>query len=169
VRKVYDRTPMTANYPKAVATAQDLLTKYAISEPIVDVFQLAEREGVRIRFIPMPPDLQEVSGFLDFEGPTIYVNTEDSPARQMFTVAHELGHFLLHKGRNVKVLPRLLAPSDKNDTEREANCFAANMLVPESMLRKTMELYTLSPNDVSALAILFGVSKEFMSFRLQHV
>lgn len=44
-------------------------------------------------------DLKDISGLLKKkEGEwVIYVNQEDSPSRKVFTIAHELGHYFLHK------------------------------------------------------------------------
>lgn len=74
----------------------------------------------------------------------ILSNKYDSPSRQKFTIAHELGHCILHQkeleyNRDIVVFYRKAITSESNPLEQEANCFAANLLVPDSFLRKFLE------------------------------
>jgi Zn-dependent peptidase ImmA (M78 family) len=160
-----------ADFARATAAAQTLLQKHEITEPRIPVFQLAESEGLKLLFITMPDNLKDVSGFLDFEKKSIYINTNDPPKRQVFTAAHELGHWTLHQDRKteVNILPRFAKMGSKDPVEQEANCFAAHLLVPLEMLRKTIRQYQLTKEDSSTLSMLFGVSEEMMKFQLQRV
>lgn len=158
------------NYEKAQKEALDMLQKSEVEEPVIPVFELAERLGVTVAFVDMPEKLDDVSGFLDPETKTIYVNHEDPPTRQAFTTAHELGHFVLgHEPNQYGVLYRYAAPSDPDPVEQEANCFAANLLVPEDMLKRVMKQYRLSSDDLELLAKLFGVSTHVMKYRLKRI
>lgn len=158
------------NYKNATETALKLLKEYKIDEPIIPVFEIAERLGVNVVFADMPDKLKDVSGFLDPETRTIYVNHDDPPTRQAFTTAHELGHFILnHEPDEYGVLYRYATPIDPNPIEQEANCFAANLLVPEEMLKKIMSKYSLTTDDVELLAKFFGVSTYVMKYRLKRI
>lgn len=72
----------------------------------------------------------------------ITVNSNQNFVRQRFSIAHELGHWYLHKGQANFVCdttPNLVA-SDFNkqngmQTEREADQFAANLLLPPFLLQ----------------------------------
>ncbi|MGK3939766.1 ImmA/IrrE family metallo-endopeptidase [Streptomyces caeruleatus] len=123
----------------------------------------------------------DVSGMLirqDGTSPVIGVNDVHSDHRQRFTIAHELGHFLLHPGREV-VLDRPVRVNLRDKTssaatdreEIEANAFAASLLMPADLVRS--ELQRLSavvrqdPERCStALADIFDVSDAAMGFRL---
>lgn len=156
------------NYQKAVASAQKLLKQYDIKEPVVPIFQIAEAEGITLSFTKMPKKLESVAGFFDDNKKIIFVNDDDSPNRQTFTIAHELGHYILkHKPDEYGVLPRIPNLSEKNPIEQEANCFAANLLVPSKMLKETMNKYSLTRLNTSLLAQIFGVSEEVMRIRLK--
>ena len=72
-----------------------------------------------------------------------------------------------HEPDKFDVLYLFATPIDKDPVEQEANCFAANLLVPDDMLKRTMEKYDLTKNDFSVLANLFGVSAEVMKYRLR--
>ena len=158
------------NYQKAKDEALRLLNTFEIKDPVIPVAEIAQREGITIKYFK-PDDnekLQKVSGFFDPVSKTIYINSDDASTRQMFTIAHELGHFeLKHEPEQFDVLYRFATPIDKNPIEQEANTFAANLLVPEEMLRKVIEKYNLTSNDFIALANIFGVSPEVMRYRLQ--
>lgn len=157
----------TPDYNKALKKAEDILAQYEIKEPVVNVFEIAQRQGFLIKFFAPVGDLGEVSGFYEPSEKTIYVNSEDPPTRQSFTVAHELGHALLkHKEDEYGVLWRLATPIDKTPLEQEANWFAANLLVPEGLLEDAMKKFSLTENDLELLAKMFGVSKDVIKYRL---
>ena len=75
----------------------------------------------------------------------IGINENHSPNRRRFTIAHELGHLFLHSSKTVNYETSLLMFRDGRSTdgsdpkEREANRFAAELLMPEGLLRKEME------------------------------
>jgi Zn-dependent peptidase ImmA (M78 family) len=109
-------------------------------------------------------DASPLAGFLfaNARGGYILVNADDPLPRRRFTAAHELGHYLLH------FLPRLqaardvgtyLVQDDNGETvregekpdrdkelslpemERQANRFAAEVLMPEPICRMATDLY----------------------------
>lgn len=53
----------------------------------------------------------------------IYVNKNHPPDRQRFTLAHELGHLVMHNYDYI--------PNTENEAENEANRFASEFLMPE--------------------------------------
>lgn len=161
---------MKTNYKKAQDKVNKLLKKYQIEEPIVPIFEIAEAEGVNLNFIKMPEKLKDVSGFFNAEKKVIFINEDDSPNRQVFTVAHELAHFILeHKSGEYGVLLRRTQLIQQNPQEREANYFAASILAPYKMLKKAMRQYSLTKFDTKLLAKMFGVSEEVIRYRLQRM
>mgnify|MGYP001567997187 CR=1 FL=1 len=157
------------NYKRAEEKAAQVLAKFDIAEPVIPVQEIAQREGLTIVYFPPNTETsKKVSGFFDPKTKTIYVNSDDPPARQSFTIAHELGHFELdHSPDKYNVLPRFASPIDKDPTEQEANCFAANLLVPNDMLQKIINRYNLTKQDTTLLADLFGVSTDVIKYRLK--
>lgn len=167
---LYNMSMELANYKRAKNKAENILNDFDIKEPVVPIKEIAERRGLSIKYFNPDGDeaLKKVSGFYNDKNHIIYVNADDSSTRQLFTIAHELGHKELgHATDDFSVLYRFATPIDKNPLEQEANCFAANILVPEKMLISTMSLYDLSKDDTQTLATLFGVSYEVMKYRLQ--
>lgn len=147
----------------------DKLTEIYSSPPI-PVHEIAEMNGVRIIFTDFRNKSELISGFCDFRNSKLFVNREDIPERQIFTMAHELGHWLLHREFFLKspdlypVLPRFNKVDYSNSLEIEANQFAANLLVPERLLRP-LRGQIVSP---SAMARLFFVSRTMMEIRLKY-
>ncbi len=78
--------------------------------------------------------------------PMIVVKKQDAEARQTFTLMHELGHVLLHRTSSVDDEADLRATQGK---EREANQFAAHLLVPDAFLAALRD--EERPADVSQL------------------
>lgn len=151
----------------AVAKANELTAD--ISSPPIPVYEIAESNGVNVLFVDFGEHAESVSGLCDFEKARIYVNKDDSPQRQAFTMGHELGHWILHRDAfladpdSYPVLPRFSNPNRDNPMEKEANKFAACLLVPERLLKP------VKGAPVSALAKSFGVSRTMMEFRLKDV
>jgi Zn-dependent peptidase ImmA (M78 family) len=139
------------------------------SVPPIPVHEIAESSGVNVVFADFGENAEKVSGLCDFKEARIYVNRDDMPERQSFTIAHELGHWLLHRESflehpdEYRVLPRFSEPNRANTMEKEANKFAACLLVPERLLLPVRSA------PVSSLAKIFGVSRTMMEFRLRNV
>lgn len=79
------------------------------------------------------PQSSAILGFslYDKDCPLIVVRKEFAPARQTFTLMHELGHVLLHKSSSIDDESDLYS---QNGHEREANAFAGHLLVPDDLL-----------------------------------
>ncbi len=100
----------------------------------------------------------------------ITVNSSEGEQRQRFTAAHELAHYLLHRDMlNNGHLDRLFDDSENPSDpftpahEVQANRFAAELLMPELLLKHKHE-ENISLKD---LAKTFNVSKAAMKVRLR--
>ena len=83
----------------------------------------------------------------------IHINEELEEYRQKFTCAHELGHAVLHPKANTPFL-RDNTLFSVSRLEREANCFAAELLCPDEVLLEYPG-YT-----VGELARILGIREE---------
>jgi Zn-dependent peptidase ImmA (M78 family) len=132
------------------------------------VHEIAQRNGVNVVFSTFGDHSDKVAGFCDFASARIYVNKNDGIGRQMFTMAHELGHWILHRQffaadpQAYAVLPRFQRPT-QTPMETEANVFAAELLVPPRLLE------AVKGAPVAALSKVFRVSREMMENRLKNV
>ena len=157
-------------------TVRDLLAEFEIQTPPVPVKKLARGSGARIVHVPGVDD--GIDGFLyrNSREAVIGVNRDQARVRQRFTIAHELGHLLLHEHDQVHVdrgfRVRLRNGASGEGTARdemEANRFAAELLMPISFLRIDLEERVFDLADDSqlrALARRYGVSMQALAIRL---
>lgn len=100
----------------------------------------------------------------------IFVNPNARPVRKRFTIAHELGHFILHRATQASFncdKESVHAGIDAlKQIEREADDFASNLLMPGDMLRDRISGKRIDFRLAGALAEEFGVSLEAMCIRL---
>ena len=122
---------------------------------------------------------ETLSGLLLPDLGEIWVNAAEArewPARRRFTIAHELGHWELHRNAAAGVFCRAaavsLAPASDPPRaplpapEQEANAFAAALLMPAALVR---ERYARPDRDFAALCAAFGASGAAMGRRLHAV
>jgi len=100
----------------------------------------------------------------------IFYNAKARPERQRFTLAHELGHFVLHRDSHASFNCDKESIYTGADTlklvEREADEFASNLLMPGDLLRQRITGKRIDFHLLSELAKEFGVSLEAMCIRL---
>jgi hypothetical protein len=133
---------------------------------------IATALGVKVIATTLPSG---ISGEIrpDPESPgefVIKVNRNDPARRQRFTVAHEIGHYLLHRneigdGITDDVLYRS-ALSDRR--EAQANRMAADLLMPQKLIDEWMDRARSLKVDnvIGFLADKFNVSEAAMKIRL---
>ncbi|MCX6373029.1 MAG: ImmA/IrrE family metallo-endopeptidase [Actinobacteria bacterium] len=85
--------------------------------------------------------------------------------RRRFTIAHEIGHFVLHEERCRPVHYGSVAEAGRAE-EREADAFAAELLMPEPLVREAVREH--GP-DVNRLADRFEVGRKAMQARLREL
>ena len=154
-----------------------LLQELDIHEPPVPVRKIARHRDVRIVRVSGEED-EDLSGFFYREGnnTVIGVNKDHALVRQRFTIAHELGHFLLHEHDQVHVdrgfRVRLRSGVSSQGTDRdemEANRFAAELLMPLQLLRGDVqgrEFDLTNDAELRSLARRYGVSTQALAIRL---
>ena len=164
---------------REIVAARDLLGEYAGVYPlgdgdVVPVEDIAESYlGLLIRDEALEDG---VSGVLRIREREIGVNAVEGarwPRRRRFTIAHEIGHWVLHKDdiadlvvtRTIGYVPSDLAKAKTPEEirEREANRFAAELLMPEDRVHAAVGS---DGADVLVQAERFQVSALSMSWRL---
>ncbi|MEP7349416.1 MAG: ImmA/IrrE family metallo-endopeptidase [Sphingorhabdus sp.] len=139
------------------------------SVPPIPVIDIAENSGVDVVFADFGNAGGQVAGFCDFKSAKLYVNANDATNRQTFTIAHELGHWILHRDYferhpdDYSILPRLQSVLRSDPFEQEANDFAAKLLVPRRLILPVKDA------PVAELARIFAVSRMMMEIRLKNV
>lgn len=90
---------------------------------------------------------------------SVYIGATNGIPRDRFTIAHEIGHFILHcNGYSLCRTDKEVRPFE--DPEWQANTFAAEFLVATSKIKG------YSINRVSSI---YGVSKEVAAIQLKNI
>jgi Zn-dependent peptidase ImmA (M78 family) len=163
---------------------EGLLATHQIYQGPVPVEKIGRALGITITLDQVDDDL---SGFLFRDhkaGRTVIgANKSHHPNRLRFTIAHELGHFLLHAGEVIHLdeEPASFTVDFRNgrsskgedDNEKEANLFAAELLMPAKFLRQELEgkHFDLLGNNkaLEKLAKKYKVSLQALTFRLTNL
>jgi len=123
--------------PRSAAMAVRDIFKLGPTDPIYDISELIERAGIKLRIRPF--GFKKTFGLSIGDkngGPGIVVNSEEGipVERQLFTIAHELGHLVLHKASYNN-----LVEVENKDEEYAADLFAGTFLVSDAALEKEWE------------------------------
>lgn len=161
-------------YALAKQTADELLIKAGVRGPAVDVAWLATAVcGAQLREVPFDGDMDGVLIREPGQQPIIGVNDRSkTDQRKRFTIAHEIGHLLLHSSPyhvDTKIHLRDAVSSLAESVEEiEANQFASNLLAPDWMLKTSVaERAGMDMEELaSALADAYNVSLHSMTLRL---
>ena len=157
-------------FEKAKLKSNEILKTFSISSAPIPVESIAESLGIKISYAPS----NEYSGILirKTDGVILMgINNSESIQRMRFTIAHELGHFLMDRQKvTVDYRNKNYESSAKPAKEKQADFFAANLLMPESFVKSDFESVTSDnvflENDLEKMANNYQVSKEAMKYRL---
>jgi Zn-dependent peptidase ImmA (M78 family) len=143
---------LRARYHAAFADAELPVPVEAIAEDLLGL-QVGESEDLAVSGMLLPPQRQ------------IWLNASEVAPRRRFTLAHELGHWVCQhlEGKTAPVYCRSTDVQPEPDAadralEREANVFAAELLMPEEVVR----LHAANPEATD----LLGVSPLALQWRL---
>jgi len=157
--------------------ANTILKRYNMHEIPVEPIALANEMGINVENVAFSDN--SVSGLIDKKEKTVtlYINNSDDRLKQRFTVAHELGHVVLHLNdiedgehpeQDINILRRNSNIKFKytnkyiETAEKEANQFAAALLMDEELVRAVWGKFS----SLETMAEAFGVSEGTMAYRL---
>lgn len=125
------------------------------------IFETAENSGVNVWF----RELGSLKGFYICENNSRYIIINDKLDELMSKTvcAHELGHDALHRELSAGGIREQTLFLDGNKTEREANLFAAEMLISD---REAMEAAEYC-KELSQAAWELSVLPEILEYKLE--
>ncbi|MCG8998426.1 ImmA/IrrE family metallo-endopeptidase [Laribacter hongkongensis] len=153
-----------------MTTPTELLHSHWDGKLPINIDRIAERLGIEV--CPVFGMQGKFSGCIEKTdtGAKISLDITESIVRQRFTVAHEIGHFALghlkESGQKFRDGPDTLSGKGSVE-EREANSFAAELLMPESLLKYVITVRNIT--EIDKLANLFNVSQIAMKYRLTNL
>lgn len=148
--------------------ARKLIRQLDITAPPVPVEDVADFVGLKVIPYGFP---KEVSGVLVVSDDVmaIGVNKAHVPVRQRFSIAHEIGHFMLSHDDfffldfTDSTLENLNREETNKDAEVEANEFAAELLMPTEMVKRDFRPGETNPKEMAAA---YGVSEQALWIKL---
>lgn len=150
----------------AQATAEWLLEKagqLGLSLRPLDVQALAQSFGIKTTRLPLSGERSCVLKHTDHEGWAIEVNALYHPTRQRFAIAHQLGHYFLHRTQQAQFETReFFHQAPETGMHAEANLFALRLLMPEADFRAQRDRLD---GSIEGMAKHFQVSSLAVRFR----
>jgi len=143
----------------AVNAAHMIWQQHKLEIP-VNAADVAHALGLQVFYMP----IRSLAGVLlpEEDHFLLGVNQFQGKGRRNFTIAHEIGHYLLHLGLQPSfACGNLTQPI--GHLEYQANQFAVELLMPFTIVQRLSEL------PAENLAKRFSVSNQAMSIRLQEV
>lgn len=139
-----------------------------------DIFEAVEKLGYRTIRYPIGSD-----AFLGFASirdseRIVFSNSSLILSREIFSVAHEIGHQRLHLNEQGRTLIKDDDFSDRDELEVEANYFAACLLMPMEKVEKFVRLELKDKDikswdglDIARIQTAFNVSYDMSLIRLK--
>jgi Zn-dependent peptidase ImmA (M78 family) len=119
--------------------------------PMIDLVNLLERNGIILYFLHDAPEKFDGTTIItDSNHKVIVLNASMPNYRKRFTIAHELGHIIMH-------IPFAVFLEEYADVENEANRFASELLMPEAEISRDLQYLTYG--KLSDLKQYWKVSK----------
>lgn len=157
--------------PGLACLANQLRTLLGIGDAVVfDHLELFENHGLRVIFMPLPQGPHASLAFYDAHNANVFIFIRDdlNPEKQIFSLVYGLARILL---LNKATFSRQDPFSHESKTDKAARLLAACFLMPESVVRNSVQQTGVRPDewDLDLLLRLkhrFGVSAETFNYRL---
>jgi hypothetical protein len=123
------------------ARPEEIAVRFMRSPPPIDLVGLARELGIRVRYEDLGSDAGKIARIEGDDGPRyeITINSQDGEARQRFTLAHEIAHYVKHRhllDRGAVSDNALYRSHLPEPIEWEANRYAAQLLMPLSAMQQ---------------------------------
>lgn len=141
---------------RIIETAENILEKYGGR----NIFETAENSGANVWF----RELGGLKGFYICENGERYIviNDELDDVLKKVVCAHEFGHDMLHRELSVGGIREGTLFLDTNKTEREANLFAACLLITDEEI---LDAASYSA-DIASVASYLNLPSEIVNYKL---
>lgn len=144
--------------------AETVLTESGFTGINVDVVKLANMLGYAV-FQANLSDNIAGQVIKNKQISAIYINANDAPSRQRFSIAHEIAHILLHHNPQEETFTDYRNNGTYSQQEFEADNFAAALLMPKD---RSLDIWNIC-KDVDDFANAMRVSKAAASIRLTNL
>lgn len=145
---------------------------------IIDLFKECERLGYKLIRYPLGDNADLGFTLIKENDIIIFTNSSSRLSREIFTLAHEIGHVVLHMSCENSFIDDNSTISGKStdEKEQEANYFAACLLMPADDVERFLDLELvdflkngLSAMDIARIMSEFNVSFDMALNRLENL
>jgi len=156
----------------ALIDTPEKLLAFANKEKIetipLDVEAIAEKFNIAIQNVPLDDDISGILHKIEkTDSWVIQVNKNHHPNRKRYTIAHELGHFCLHRHLKQEFEDRIFFRGGESSPEEwQANDFACAILMPEDTFRDAVRS---GKRNIEDLAREFKVSTLALRIRAKNL
>jgi Zn-dependent peptidase ImmA (M78 family) len=152
-----------------LTSAERLLISLGVTEPLeIDVEAIALTMGAKVKFRRLDGCAARITGTM--ERAVITVDESSGWRRRRFSVGHELGHWRHHRGQAFECkVSNIESPKefDPLDPERQADQFAADLLMPSYLFRPAANSFKkMTLDGAEKLSNMFNVSLTAAAIRL---
>ena len=140
--------------------AEGLLRSLGVTSPDeIDLEAIAWSMGAKVREAELPSCEARIIGFRDQA--IITVRNSGDPRRRRFSIGHELGHWIHHRGRSSICRSSDIGnPGAASQLEKQADRFAADLLMPRFLFcRSAAQLKRPDFEGIDMLATTFTTSR----------
>jgi Zn-dependent peptidase ImmA (M78 family)/transcriptional regulator with XRE-family HTH domain len=157
INEIPVRLPRLAEPPEIAADVTRSELGLSPDAPVPNVTNTVERAGVLVLTVPLP--LEKWDAFCLWAGeenkrPLIFIASNAPGDRLRCSMAHELGHLVMHQSLN----------GELRNIDGEANRFAAQFLMPEATIRQEL-VPPISFTSLAELKPRWGVSMQALARR----
>ncbi len=160
--------PLNVSKSAVYKFADELAGDFEETGEDYNIYEIINKFGGHIHNVSLF-QYSDISGSIIIHGKEnfdVLIPEYTSPIRDKFTLAHELGHYILHSQLGEK--SELWALREGSGRlEWEANWFAAGFLMPASKMKELVEQKGLQNIDEHFIRNYFAVSLEAADIRLK--
>lgn len=145
---------------------------------IINLFKDCEKLGYKLIRYPIGENSELGFTIKKNEDIVIFTNSSSRLSREIFTLAHEIGHVVLHFNKNESFIDNVetISENDLDEKEKEANYFAACLLMPDDSVFRFLDIELenfpekeLSVMDIARMMSEFNVSFDMALNRLEEL
>lgn len=126
--------------------------------PIDEIVKLMESHGIVVVFLKdCPEKFSGVSMFTGKQFPIMFINDAHSNDRKRFTIAHELGHIVMHLHDNT------VYQKEMKDLDKEADLFSSEFCMPKDDC--ILDLMQLKYSHLPMLKMYWKISKAAIVYK----
>lgn len=143
---------------------------------IIDLFKECDRMGYKLIRYPLGENADLGFAMRRDDDIIIFINSSSRLSREIFTLAHEIGHIILHLNGSQSFIDDNVTIAGRSDdkNEQEANYFAACLLMPSDEVDRFIDLELpdfkttgLTGMDIARMMSEFNVSYDVVLNRLE--